>query len=304
MADELNTTTTSDDFVPEIWARNCLLAFTDHTANGALSVATDVSQFLSEGGDIINVPKQIAVSLAAETEGTAIEYSRFCSSVVTLNVNTNKAILVGLTDVLRGQANQDPSVYFTEQMAANAAKNIDASIMGIYASASITVTGVTSANLAEADIRSAKRQMDAANAPKKRFLLVDSQHMDALSAITRFTQADSIGSGAGIIEGIVGRIHGFDVIVSENETGTTDGFKHLLAGVYGQPNPFNNSLQYATMKFRPKLSLVNYFDVPVAGLRVTIDNDNKLGSDGIRGHQKYGVATWRPEWLCNIKVAD
>ena len=304
MADAYNTSTSHADYIATKVAEQTVLTFTDWTANGFLAVASNISDQIPMGANKIQVPVHPGVTLAAHTQGTPEEYSQISSSNVSLTINTFKAVVPAITFEASAFANQNIFEIMGMQIGKNAAKNLDASLAALYSSAGLTVTGTTGANISEANVRSAKQQMDEANAPRGRFLVVNPQQMDALSAIQRFSEPQSYGgNGEPIREGVVGRIHGFDVYVSNNVVEDTAGFAHCLAGTYGS-GMTEDTLQWAAIRYQPLVSANPMRDIPAAGLRLTFDLDNKAGAESVRGSQGYGVATFRSEWMVNIKVAN
>jgi hypothetical protein len=128
--------------------------------------------------------------------------------------------------------------------------------------------------------------------------------MAALAAISTFSHADRIGNGDAIRSGLVGRVRGFDVFMGHNVVSTTDGFKHLMAGVYTPGNPYQSSLVWAPATHAPMLSNTAHQDVAALGLRTTLAYDQLNVGEAISGNQIYGVTAVRTEWLVDIKVTD
>lgn len=69
--------------------------------------------------------------------------------------------------------------------------------------------------LGEADIKAAREHLNTKGAPLTgRYMLVSPQHESDLYDITNFISADKIGSTTAIKDGVIGRIYGFNVIMS------------------------------------------------------------------------------------------
>ena len=307
MADVPNFQTSHTDFIPTIIESQAILAATDHTQNGCLSAARDLSDKLAKGGNKIQSGVQSRVTLSDITETTYDEHAQFSASNVSLTINVHKGVPMLITNKLRAlSVNDDHFGDLLAQALAAAYKNMDASLAGLYSSAGETVTGSTGSNITETEVRAAKKQLDEAKAPRiGRYLIVNPQQEDALTGIARFTEADKIGNGAAIMSGSIGRIHGFDVFISHNIVETTDGFAHCLAGVRGM-DAKNGSMQIAKARYDGINWMSNSkFQVIGANDLLTTFNYDEKGRGEVLGvEQLYGVATFRSEWLVDIKVAD
>ncbi len=306
MPDAYNTQTSHAEMIPELWTNQVILAATDHTANGFLSNAVALPVSAGKGkGDIYHFPIQSRVNMAAVTEGTPLEYRQFSASEKTLTLNKNKGVVAHLSSIAGALAKFNIFDSLAQQIGYNAGLNIDTDLGALYASAGETVTGTTAANVTAANVAEAARKLDSAKAPRRgRFLVVDPIQMAALASISTFTHMDRSGDATGIREGLVGRIKGFDVFMSHNVAVTTDGFKHLLAGVLTPGDPFMSSLVWAPATLPPMVSNTRYVDAAELGLRVTFGNDQKAVGETIGGNQIYGVAMVRTEWTVDIKVTD
>jgi len=320
MADAFNTQTSHAELIPEYWNRNVMMAAGNMTSNGALAVAENAAasgDYPGEG-DIIHFPGQRSTAMANITEGTAHEYKQFSAYERTLTINVNKGVNLPTTSIAAALAMTNPFVPLAADVGELAARNLSASLCGLYASAGLTVTGTTGANINEANIREAKRKLDIARAPlgrsiaggratgsTYRFLLVDPVQMDALTAITAFRDIDTLVRGnETITEGLVGRIHGFDIYLDHSIAVTTDGFKHLIAGVHTPGNPRMSSLVWAPARHKSLFSNVNAVDTPALGLRTAFQLDTKQYSEVLMANQIYGTTSVRSEWTVDVKVTD
>lgn len=309
MADAYNTQTSHAETIPESWVSDVILAATDHTANAFMANAVQLPVSAKGKGDIYHFPIQSRVNMASVTEGTPLEYRQFSASEKTLTLNKNKGVVAHLSSILDALSGYDLMQALAQQIGMNAGSNIDADLAALYASAGITVTGTTAANITDALILSAGRQLDAAKAPRsgagaRRFLIVDPTQMAALAGISTFSHADRVGNGDTIRSGLVGMVRGFDVFMGHNVVSTTDGFKHCLAGVYTPGNPFQSSLVWAPARHAVMRSATTHADVDALGLRTTFAWDQKNVGEAIGGNQIYGVTMVRTEWTADIKVTD
>lgn len=310
MADAYNTSTSLTEFHATIVANAAQLAMTDYTNNALLATAQNLTDAVA-GAKTLDIPIIPAVNHATETEGTALEYSQFSADKVSLAVDTRKGVVMPFTPyALARSADGGLTILrgYGEQLGADARRIIDAALAAEYANVGNTVTGATSANITEANIISAKDNLDSANAPMEgRTLVVHHEQYNAMLQIARFTEADKIGSGQSITTGMIGRIHGFDVFLDQNIVGTTDGFRHNLAFVR---DPSQSGLAGAN---RAALAwAVSPLPAPQAGAvsagsapRITFSYDAKgNGSDVIDSRVQYGTKTIRAVWSVDIKTAD
>jgi N4-gp56 family major capsid protein len=300
MADEYMTSTANAEFIPTIVATEAQLVFTDHTKNGLIGRSFDATSMLSGGGNKLDLPKIPAVELETETEGTPLEYAQFSSSKTTLTIDTKRAVVMAFTDYSLALENQDVLGPYGTQIGANSAKTVDAALAALYSSASISaITAGTGADIDEADILEAKSNLDEANAPDQgRYIAVKSDQYNALLALDRFTAAEKLGQEY-ISGGVLGRIHGFDVVEDNNLVATTDGFRHNVYGVSGGLT--GSSLVHAFGQFRdPQAGAVASGQTP----RIILGYDMKAGSHVLRGQIYFGVQVYRPEWFGTIKTRD
>ena len=301
MADEYMTTTAIGEFIPTIVAREAQLAYGNRTKNGLLGVAPSINGFLAEGGNVFELPVIPDVDLENYTEGTDLEYAQFSSSKQSITISTKKAVVMAFPATALSVANQEIMNGYGEQCGHAAAKELDTALAGLYSSAGISaITAGTGADIDEADILDAKSNLDIANAPAQgRWLAVRSDQYNALLALDRFTAAEKLGVEY-ISRGVLGRIHGFDVIMDNNLVATTDGFRHNMYGVNGG-SPLTSSLVHGTATF----PAIQGGALAVGqNPRLVFSYDLKQGANTMRAEIMYGVAVFRSEWLGTIKTAD
>ena len=306
MADAFNNPTSHADMIPEIWDTQAILAADDHTNNALMALSADASSMLVGGGDIINFPKQADVDLVTVSQTAETEAAQFSASTIQLTIDTHKGNPILVTSQADSLSNQDIMENLFQQAGFAVGRTVDQSLAALHASAGITVTGNTSLDITEAQVREAKRGLDDANAPRGgRFLVVDVQQMDALSAISRFTEADKIANPAGIVEGQVGRIHGFNVFMDQNivEVASNVGLAHNLFGVF-DTDPRKSALVHAFATFRPSRAAVSQRIIPQIGLRATFTFDGKRFGDIMTVEVNFGVKSVRSEWLGDLQTQD
>lgn len=312
MADAYNTSTALTEFHATLVADAAQLAFTDWTNNAMLATASNLTDAVA-GAKSLDIPIIPAVNHAAETEGTALEYKQFSSDKVTLTVDTRQGLVMPFTPYALARAADGGRTIlagYGAQIGADARRILDAALCAEYANVGATVTGATSANITEANIISAKTNLDGQNAPMEgRTLVVHHSQYNAMLQIARFSENQTRGTGGVISSGqIMGRIHGFDVFLDQNIVGTTDGFRHNLAFVR---DPSQSGLAGA-INGAALAWAVSPLSAAVAGAvssgtapRISFSYDAKgNGSDVIDSRIQYGTKTIRSVWFNDIKTAD
>lgn len=310
MADAYNTSTALTEFHATLVAQAAQLALTDYTNNALLATAQNLTEAVA-GAKSLDIPIIPAVNHATETEGTALEYKQFSSDKVTLTVDTRQGLVMPFTPyALARSFDGGASILqgYGQQIGADARRILDAALAAEYANVGSTVTGSTASNITEANIIEAKTNLDGNNAPMEgRTLVLHHEQYNAVIQISRFTEARTIGSGAAIQEGMIGRIHGFDVFMDQNIVGTTDGFRHNLAFIRdpsqsGLAGANRAALAWATSPLpAPQAGAVSAGSMP----RITFSYDAKgNGSDVLDSRMQYGTKTLRAAFSVDIKTAD
>lgn len=310
MADAYNTSTALTEFHATLVSQAAQLAMTDYTNNALLATAQNLTQAVG-GAKSLQIPIIPAINHASETEGTPLEYKQFSAHEVTLTVDTRQGVVMPFTPYALARANDGGAQIlqgYGRQAGADARKILDAALAAEYANVGSTVTGSTAANITEANIVQAKTNLDGNNAPMEgRTLVLHHEQYNAVIQISRFTEAQTIGSGQAIQTGMIGRIHGFDVFLDQNIIGTTDGFRHNLAFTRDPAQSGMAGINVAALAWA-----VSPLAAPMAGAlsagtmpRITFSYDAKgNGSDVIDSRIQYGTKTIRPEWSVDIKTAD
>lgn len=311
MADAYQTSTALTEFHATLVADQAQLTFTDYTNNALLATAQNLTEAVA-GAKVLDIPVIPAVSHAAETEGTALEYSQFSSSKVTLTVDTRRGVVMAFPPYALARAVDAGNgilAGYGAQAGADARQVLDAAIAAEYANVGNTVTGTTGATVTEANIITAKDHLDNANAPMEgRTLVVHHEQYNAMLQLARFSEADKLGASSPIQSGMfTGRIHGFDVFLDQNIVGTTDGFRHNLAFVRdpsqsGLAGANRAALGWAVSPLpAPKAGAISAGTMP----RITFSYDAKGGgSDVMDSRIQYGTVTIRAAWSVDIKTSD
>lgn len=190
-------------FLKEVWAKDIILS-----ARENIDLKERVRVFTGSGTKI-HVP--VINGLIANDFVSQVTIQDATSTDAYIELNKHKEVSFVVHDIEQAQANADIRKAYTDEAGAAIAEAINKDIMALYASLSQSV-GSAGTDITEDTILAAKLALDKAKAPKKdRTLVVAPEQENALLKIDRFTRADAIGGDA-IKEGMLGRIHGFDVM--------------------------------------------------------------------------------------------
>jgi len=201
----------------------------------------DMSSLIRPGMDTLKIPRFSALPVEDVTEGT--DLTKNVSTVATddLVMNINEAIHWAVSDKSMLQDKVSLSVQLVKDGARNLAASIDNKIVDqlILASAAapdhIVAFGTPSV-IAIADITNARKLLNLANVPQaERFMLVGPDQEAAMLNIDNFISAEKYGSRDALVNGEIGRVMGFTVVMSTSASilATNAMFYHKSAVAYG-----------------------------------------------------------------------
>ena len=291
----------------------------------SMNAFTHTSLNLSNAGDgalsiqagVVPVNPDVSV-----TPGTGLTATAPTIGTKTLTKATNRGVYNKTVNTQLANSAIRVEGQMIAQGAAALYQVIDTAIGALYASAATTIDAGTN-NLAEVDLSNAKKALDLANAPKnRRVLVVNETQMAALTLIPRFTEADKIGSGQAIMEGAVGKIHGFNVFMDINVTDASSQSRNLafvappnVSLVQGVQNGYGEigfgpdgtaqmmgdcSLSFAVGRI-PAPPVVISVQMPFGNL--VISHDVSDDSNEIRLNAIYGVLMQKTEWVVGLAAA-
>lgn len=202
-----------------------------------LPTITDYSQFAGKGANQVAVPRRTQFSAADKTENTDLTAQEitFASDIITLG--QHKAIYAKLEDFASVKSNVDVQAQIIQEMAEEIALQFDRDVIAELKLASAAapdhildyVDGAGD-TLALADIAAARTLLNRQNVPMEdRFMLISPEREGDLISIDNFNNADRYGSREGLLEGMVGRVYGFNVMVHTELTELETLFYHRSA---------------------------------------------------------------------------
>jgi len=123
-------------------------------------------------------------------------------------LNYHKEITFLVEDILQAQSQPDVLDSYVRKAAIALANNLDSTIAAEYANHGTGMSiGDGSTAINEATILQGRALLNALEVPYSDRFLVVKDFQDALQ-ITRFTEADKIGDGEAIRNGLIGKVHG------------------------------------------------------------------------------------------------
>tara|TARA_X000000950_G_C13918316_1_gene662057 strand:- start:541 stop:1410 length:870 start_codon:yes stop_codon:yes gene_type:complete len=123
MADGNVTITTAANFIPEMW-RDAILDYAERKFQMRNQVL-DFSSMLSNGGDILNIPKVTEETAAAKSANTAVTYTNNTDGVIQLAVDQHHYEAKRIEDIVRVQESADLFNAYAQSMGYALAKKVE-----------------------------------------------------------------------------------------------------------------------------------------------------------------------------------
>ena len=184
-------------------------------------VYRDFEEDVKEQGDSVQVP--IIGTMTANDKTVAGSYTAqdATSTTKTVTLNKHKEVTFVITDVESAFARGNVVEAYGRSAMAAIIDALDADLAGLYAGLSQT-QGSNGNGLAAADMRTARKTLSDAKAPKSdRFFVAGTEAYNLLLAQSEFTDVSKYGASTPIMEGELGRIYGFRVFENQNIVSAT-----------------------------------------------------------------------------------
>lgn len=210
------TTTTTDVFAPAVWA-NDVMDF----LKSELVLLPRIKHYDSEVtsmGQSVEVPFVTSGTAKNKAANTAVVLNDATATKVSIVIDKHKYESYLIEDIAKVQSKYDLRSEFTKAAAYSVAEAIDSDILAELDSGSTgTAVGTFGVALSDATVRNAMLGLDNAKAPRTdRTLAVDPYQHSELLGIDKFVRFDALGTGKAIVNGKVGTIYGFEVVMSQN----------------------------------------------------------------------------------------
>lgn len=181
---------------------------------------SDYSSMVGPGMDRVKIPRFGSFTVNTKAENTAVDAQSVAFATDSLLLDQHKVVQVLVEDIADLQAKVAITQVYVQQMAKDLAADMDLKLIndietGTSASAPDHRVAYAGATLAKADILGARQLLNTQNVPMAdRTLLVSPVSEAALMAISEFTRVDEAGGSAALRNGQIGKLFGFDVIMS------------------------------------------------------------------------------------------
>jgi len=272
-------------FIPELWNARLLYALEkNHVATNLVN--RNYEGEIKNAGDTVHINSLGAVSVRSYAQGTDLTYDALSTTDQTLVIDQQKYFAFALDDVDAAQAAGDIMDTAMGRAAYSLADVSDAFLLGKiaaggssdnYVGSAASPIALTASNIYQY-IVALRTKLDKANVPTQgRSLVVPPEAYALLLQDARFTSVQGIADGV-ITNGLVGRVAGFDIYMSNNVVKTSAD-----TPVYSITAQVADATTYAeqiikTEALRPEASF----------------------SDAVRGLHVYGAKVTRPEEIATL----
>lgn len=202
------TITTGDVFIPEIWAKEALIARESKLLMSKLVERYD--EDAAEGGDTINIPIISNLTASAKVASTSVTLQAPTDSDVNLSLNRHFESSILIEDRLLKQAKRVYSILtkYAERAGYAVAKQQDSDLLGLYSSISNNV-GDGSTAPTRTNILRAIQYLDDAEAPEEeRYGVWKPAAVADILDIDGFVNADKAGTVLPLRKGVIGDLFG------------------------------------------------------------------------------------------------
>lgn len=225
------------NFVPEIWSPAILLNLRNSLVYGGLC-NRDYEGDIANAGDTVHITSFTDPAVRSYTKNSDISWDLLTDATRALVIDQADYFAFTVDDVDRRQALPGFVAKASQGAAYNLANEVDSYVSGLMVSAVDQTsddlgaqTWDISDNSAYGNIVKFRTHLNKNNAPMQgRWIVVPPEGTEALLNDNRFVTANESGTTAGLREGQVGRIAGFDVYESNTVPNPTSGTFHVLAG--------------------------------------------------------------------------
>lgn len=186
-----------------------------------LGTVSDYSSYAAAGAKEVKIPRRAQFAAADKSENTDLTAQELTFSSDTISLNKHKAIYSKLERIAGLQANVQVQAEILAEMANELALQVDKDLVTVLKATSAAAPDhrVLFANsptntIQQTDILEARRLLNVQNVPMdNRFLVIPPDQEKAMLLLSDFVRADAYGSAGGLINGEVGRVYGFTVVM-------------------------------------------------------------------------------------------
>lgn len=184
-----------------------------------IGTVTDYSKFGTKGAKSVSIPRRNTFAAADKAADTDLTSQALTFAADTIAFDKHKAIYAVLELIAGFQSSVNVDQEILMEMANELALQVDKDIYTQLKLASAAApdhrVAFAGATLAKGDIIGARKLLNIQNVPMDgRILLINPTHEAEMLAIDDFVRADSYGNSGGLVNGEIGRVYGFSVLMS------------------------------------------------------------------------------------------
>lgn len=223
----------------------------------------DFSAQVGPGMDTLKYPKFGNFTVSTKSENTAVDAQLNAFTADTLSLNRHKAIQILVEDIAELQSKVNMLQAYANQAAMDLAVEMDQFLLdtleaGISTSAPDHKRAYAGSTIAAADILLARQLLNEAKVPMEdRYLVISPAEESALLAISAFTSAADFGSREPVVNGQIGRLFGFNVLMSQLAEDAKSMAYHRSAVIWAR-------------QLNPRVQ--SFYDLPNLAQRWSIDH--------------------------------
>ena len=248
------TNTDAVAVINEVWPGMINEAFFAKTV--AANFFTDLSAFMTNGGDIIHIPDaftNVFTVVTQVTQGTEVVTESVATVDVTLTVNLHKYVsfLMGRLTLNQIASQYDLTAVYVRESANLLKDALEDSLFALWSSLSTNSVGDTATTLADVEIRQAIELLDTLNYPinELAFFFHPYVFWNQLAAIAKYYDQSIAGGQSFVREGnfgpmdwergLRGSLYGIPIYLSSNVVSGLQTYRNLLA----HPSAFGFAIQ-------------------------------------------------------------
>ena len=217
MANGNVTPTTAAVFIPEMW-RDAILNYAERQFSLRNRV-TDFSSMLSQGGDILHIPRVTEEDAAAKSAGSAVTYTNNTDTETQLSVDQHWYNAKRIDDIVRVQESADLFNQYTRAMGYALAKKVENYIANVMQDATGNDVALSADNtFTTALLRSGLQKLLDGNhdyADGMHYLYASPAAYMSLLSLGDFAEAHKRGDGENpLADGMIMKAYGLNLLSS------------------------------------------------------------------------------------------
>jgi len=276
------------NFIPEIWSAQLLSSLKKTLTFGSPAVVNrNYEGEITGGGDTVRIVSITRPTVATYTkDSTTITPQVLTDAARALVIDQSKYFAFDIDDIDQAQVRNAGALMSeaADEAAYALAETADEFVAGLYTGADsanqISTTSITSADLAVTGVINLKKKLDEANVPQQgRYIVIPPWYLALLLASPLLVRVNESGTADGLRNGMIGRIFGFDVYVSNNCVNVTGDDYIVQAGVP------------AAITFAEQIAKVEAYRPPSSF------------SDALKGLHLYGAKLVRPTAIATLTAS-